>query len=67
MLTELTLTHPCGGTVQLVAGAWTTPGGKIISHCETCGEWLGSPFIRAEERTPPRTSRRQRQLPGVRA
>jgi hypothetical protein len=23
MLTELTLTHPCGGTVQLVAGAWT--------------------------------------------
>ena len=67
MLTELTLTHPCGGTVQLVAGAWTTPSGQVITHCETCGEWLGSAFLRAEERTPPRAGRRQRQLPGVRA
>jgi hypothetical protein len=45
MLTELTLTHLCGGIVQLVAGAWTTPAGDVISHCPTCGEWLGSAFL----------------------
>jgi hypothetical protein len=67
MLTELTLTHPCGGIVQLVGGAWTTPAGVVITHCPTCGEWLGSAFLRAEERTPTRPHRRQRQLPGVRA
>jgi hypothetical protein len=60
MLTELTLTHPCGGTVQLVAGV-------VITHCPTCGEWLGSAVLRAEERTPARPHRWRRQLPGVRA
>ena len=54
MSTELALTHLCGATIHLVAGAWTTPRGRTISHCITCGEWLGSPFTRAEEvtRTP---------------
>ena len=51
MLTELALTHPCDTIVHLVAGAWTTPRGKVITHCPGCGEWLGSAFIRAEEVT----------------
>ncbi len=54
MLTNLALTHLCGATIHLVAGAWTTPRGRTISHCTTCGEWLGSPFTRAEELTPAR-------------
>lgn len=51
MLTELALTHPCGATVHLVAGTWTTARGKTITHCPGCREWLGSPFTRAEEAT----------------
>lgn len=66
MVVELTLTHPCGGTVQLVARTWTTRGGTAVTHCDTCGEWLGSAFIRAEERILVKAGRRQRQLPGVR-
>ncbi len=47
MLTEVVLTHPCDTTVHLLAGAWTTPRGRPITHCPGCGEWLGSPFIDA--------------------
>ena len=45
MLTELALTHPCDTIIHLVAGAWTTPRGRVITHCPGCGEWLGSAFL----------------------
>ncbi len=48
MLTEVVLTHSCDTIVLLLAGAWTTPRGRPITHCHGCGEWLGSPFLRVE-------------------
>lgn len=56
MLTEIALTHLCGAIVHLVAGTWTTPRGRTITHCPGCAEWLGSPFTRVEEAVakPPR-------------
>ncbi len=48
MLTEVVLTHPCDTNVHLLAGAWTTPRGRPITHCPGCGEWLGSPFVCVE-------------------
>jgi hypothetical protein len=55
-VTRLALTHACGTVVHLVvpAGAWTTPGGRVLSHCEGCGEWLGSGFVEAAEVQPRR-------------
>ena len=38
MLTGLALTHLGGATIHVVAGAWTTPRGRTISHCTTCGD-----------------------------
>ncbi|MDP9419481.1 MAG: hypothetical protein M3P53_04930 [Actinomycetota bacterium] len=52
MLTEVVLTHPCDTTVHLLAGAWTTPRGRPITHCHGCGEWLGSPFLRVDAAKP---------------
>jgi hypothetical protein len=47
--TKHVLTHPCGTTVHLVDGEWTTPAGHLLTHCWGCGEWLGSAFLRVEE------------------
>ena len=52
MLTEIALTHTCDTIVHLIAGAWTTPRGRVITHCPGCAEWLGSAFLRAEEAKP---------------
>ncbi len=38
--------------VHLLAGAWTTPRGRRITHCPGCGEWLGSAFVAADEIDP---------------
>ena len=49
MLTELALTHPCGHTVYWSAGGYFDGQGQALTHCDGCGEWLGTPFVRAEE------------------
>ena len=53
MLITLVLTHPCGETVNWSAGAYTDRDGQPVEHCGGCGEWLGTPFVRAEEASPP--------------
>lgn len=57
MIDRLSLTHPCGSVVHLVAlaGVWTTPRGRVITHCRGCGEWLGSAFTQAEQVQPRRS------------
>ena len=59
MFDRLSLTHPCGTVVDLVTlvGVWTTPRGRVITHCPGCGEWLGSAFIGAEGVQPRRRKR----------
>ena len=52
MLIELALTHPCDETVHWSAGTYTDRQGSPIEHCPGCGEWLGTPFVRAEEGRP---------------
>ncbi len=69
MLTELVLIHPCGQAFVWSAGAYFGPRGRRrcsgaapvpITHCPTCGEWLGSPFLRAEASSGPSHSRTSR-------
>ena len=62
MLTHLVLTHPCGAQVHLESGAWTTPRGGVLTHCDGCGEWLGSAFTRAEDSSRPALCRTRRQV-----
>lgn len=54
MIDRLALMHSCGSVVHLVAVAtvWTTPRGRVITHCPGCAEWLGSAFSQAEAVTP---------------
>lgn len=52
MFTELTLTHPCDQTITWSAGAYFDRKGRLITHCPTCGEWLGEAFLRIEEGRP---------------
>jgi hypothetical protein len=49
MLTELALTHICNQTVHWSAGGYFDAQGRALTHCDGCGEWLGSAFVRAEE------------------
>ena len=53
MLIELVLTHPCNETIHWSAGTYTDRQGQPISQCPGCREWLGTPFVRAEEVRPP--------------
>ena len=59
-LPTVLLTHPCGAVVRLTSSTWTTPRGTPLSHCDGCGEWLGTPFIRAEQPEPRCTTSRPR-------
>ena len=52
MFTELTLTHACDQTIAWSAGGYFDRKGRPITHCPTCGEWLGAPFLRIEEGRP---------------
>jgi hypothetical protein len=52
MFTELTLTHACDQTIAWSAGGFFDRKGRPITHCPTCGEWLGAPFMRIEEGRP---------------
>ncbi len=52
MLIELALTHLCGETVRWSAGSYADDRGHAVEHCPGCGEWLGTPFVRAEELRP---------------
>ncbi len=49
MLTELALTHHCDQTIHWSAGGYFNGEGRALTHCDGCGEWLGTPFLRAEE------------------
>ncbi len=59
MLIELTLTHPCDETIRWSAGAYTDDQGEPIEHCPGCAEWLGTPFVRAEEQRSTKKNRLQ--------
>ena len=52
MFSELTLTHVCNQTIVWSTGAYFDRKGRAITHCPTCGEWLGEPFARIEEGRP---------------
>ena len=49
MLIELTLTHACGEILHWSAGAYFDRRGQAITQGPLCREWLGEPFLRAEE------------------
>ncbi len=52
MLTELTLTHPCNEIIVWSAGGYFDCDGRFVTRCPGCREWLGAPFLRAEETHP---------------
>ncbi len=62
MLVDLILTHGCGETLYWSAGAYFDRKGVAISQCRLCREWLGEPFVRAEEGQMPVTCRRRSPL-----
>jgi len=59
MLIELILTHACGEILYWSAGAYFDRKGHAISQCQLCREWLGEPFLRAEEGQAPMPCRRK--------
>ncbi len=59
MLTGLILTHACGEILHWSAGGYFDHKGLAISQCRLCREWLGEPFLRAEEGQIPVPCRRR--------
>jgi len=62
MLVDLILTHACGEILYWSAGGYFDRKGLSISQCRLCREWLGEPFVRAEEGQVPVACRRPSQL-----